>query len=215
MARVSLSEIANFDELNRLVGYTVSEPYEDYYAPMQISKKKKQNRIDMAKQLDIVFEELLIYMFEMAKDGYSEYADAYVTASDRYREIIGQYVDVDSYLYAHADEVIASVLAVLYRHEDDAYYYSSDRARAIAEEQANEVWNHTEYEDAVKHMRFKTWNTIMDGRERNSHAEVNGETIPIDEPFELQGGMLQYPGDDSMGCSDEELVNCRCSLSFS
>ena len=215
MAKVSLSEIDSFDELNRLVGYKNSEPYEDYYAPMQINQQQKQKRIDLAKLLEDVFEGMLVYMFEMNRHGYSDSADEYIRAKEYYIAIISRFVTPDSYLISHADAVIANVLTVLNRHADDPWFYSSDRARALSENEANAVFNHTEYEESVKNKRFKTWHTIMDGRERDSHAEMNGVTLPIAQPFELRGGYMQYPLDTSLGVSADEWVNCRCSLTVS
>lgn len=55
----------------------------------------------------------------------------------------------------------------------------------------------------------KEWSTVMDGRERDSHAEADGQTVPIDEPFKLAGGDAMYPGDPSL--PPEESVNCRCT----
>jgi HK97 family phage portal protein len=51
----------------------------------------------------------------------------------------------------------------------------------------------------------KEWLTSMDGRERPSHAALNGEVAGIDRAF---SNGLMYPGDP--GGSPEEIVNCRC-----
>ena len=206
----------SWDELNQLVGWKISEPFEDYYNPMQISEKQKKKRIEMAKAIEEVMINLLIQMFygeqydtPVFDIAYSEAVRAYLTA------LLILDIEPDEYLADHAEGIIANVLDVLLRHEDDPWFYSKDRARAIAEEQANQIYAYTEYEEAAKNKRYKTWHTIMDGRERDSHAEVNNLTLPIDEPFELQGGSVQFPGDDSLGVDASELSNCRCSLSFS
>ena len=205
----------SFDELNELVGYKVSEPYEEYYAPMQISEKQKRNRIMMAQELDNVFLGLLAHIFYSEQLGIVIASDLYERTRQEYIAAISDMVEPDEYVYNHATSIIANTVAVLYKHRDDPYFYSADRARAIAESEANVIFGHTEYEDAVKNKKFKTWHTTMDGRERDSHAEVNGTTLPILEAFELQGGYLQFPGDDSLDVSESELANCRCVLSFS
>lgn len=56
----------------------------------------------------------------------------------------------------------------------------------------------------------KTWLTIGDGKVRESHVEANGQKQPIDKPFVLPGGLLQYPGDGSLGADAGETINCRC-----
>ena len=141
--------------------------------------------------------------------------DIYERTRLEYLGAIEKYVLPDEYIINHATTTITNTIEVLLRHREDPYFYSKDRARAIAENEANSIFNYTEYEDAIKNKHFKTWNTIMDGRERDSHAEVNGITIPINEPFQLRGGYLQYPRDDSLDVSDDEIVGCRCSLTFS
>lgn len=57
----------------------------------------------------------------------------------------------------------------------------------------------------------KMWVAILDDHTREAHAEADGQTVGIDEPFEVDGEQLMYPGDDSMGASEGNLINCRCS----
>ena len=204
-----------WDELNELVGYEVSEPFDEYFAPMQISEEQKRKRVELAEELDAVFIALLSEYF------YADQLDAVVASDiyDRTREAyllaIGTAVEVDDYLYNHGVEVIASTIEVLLRHDDEPYYFSKDRARAIAENESNSIWNHTEYEDAVKNKKYKTWRTVMDNRVRDTHVEMNGVTIPINDVFHLQGGDCYYPRSDELGMDDSEICGCRCSLSFS
>lgn len=204
-----------WDELNQLVGYNISEPFDEYYAPMQISAKQKRQRIALAKRLDDVFMVLLAEYFYAEQIGAIVSSDIYERTRQAYIEAVNKFVKPDKYIINHGVELISTTIAVLLRHRDDPYYFSEDRARAIAEGESNSIWNYTEYEDAVKNKSWKTWHTIIDGRERDSHAEVNGMTIPINEPFELAGGYLQYPRDDSLGASETEIISCRCSLTFS
>ena len=210
---MSLAKMS-FDELNALVGYKISEPFEQYFAPMELTEEQKEKRIELAKRLDDVFIALLAEYF------YADQLDTVVN-SDIFEQTRLEYILAlensvmpDAYIESHAMSVITNTVAVLSRHKDEPYFYSADRARAIAEEESNSIWNYTEYEDAVKNKNFKTWHTVMDGKERESHAEVNGLTIGIDEPFELQGGAVMFPRDDSLGASDSELASCRCSLTF-
>lgn len=206
----------SWDELNQLVGYKRSEPFDEYFEPMQISEEQKEERIALAERLYEVFVGLLLECF------YADQLDT-VIAADIYDRTRNAYLDavegsavLDDYIYDHAVEIIETVIQVLQRHDDDPYYYSDDRGRVIAENESNLIIGHEELEEAMASgYRYKTWNTIMDGRERDSHAEVNGTTIPIDEPFELAGGLMMQPLDSSLGASDEEICGCRCSCSYS
>lgn len=206
----------SFDELNQLVGYKISEPYDEYFRPMRISEVQKRRREEMAQLFDEVFVGMMAEMFYMDQNDLSLISMEFMERiRQEYLDAVAALVTVDDYIEDHARSLIADIIEKAVRHNEEPWFFSEDRGRAISEEEANLIWNHTEYEDAVQNARYKTWNTIMDGRERDSHAEVNGTTIPIDEPFELQGGYVMFPGDDSMGVSDSELVSCRCSLTFS
>lgn len=204
-----------WDELNQLVGYNISEPFDEYYAPMKLTEKQKRQRMDLAERLDDVFIALLAEFFYADQIGAIVSSDIYERTRESYMDAVRQSVEPDYYILNHGIELIATTIAVLMRHQDEPYFYSEDRAMVIAENDSNSIWNHTEYEEAVKNKHYKTWHTIMDGKERESHAEVNGLTIPINDVFHLQGGDCYYPRSDELGLSDDEIVNCRCSLTFS
>ena len=53
----------------------------------------------------------------------------------------------------------------------------------------------------------KTWMATYDSRTRRSHAEMDGETVPIKEEF---SNGLMYPAD--MDGAPEEVYNCRCTM---
>lgn len=56
-------------------------------------------------------------------------------------------------------------------------------------------------------VRQKEWLTSLDGRERDSHAAINGQVVGMNQAF---SNGLMYPGDPSGNAS--EVVNCRCTL---
>jgi len=57
----------------------------------------------------------------------------------------------------------------------------------------------------------KQWLTCGDDRVRDTHAEMEGVVVGIDEEFVLPSGdTCMYPGDDSL--PPEEVCNCRCTL---
>jgi hypothetical protein len=63
----------------------------------------------------------------------------------------------------------------------------------------------------------KKWQTEMDGRERETHAEAQGQTVQLDERFKVRradGGwdLLEYPGDPSG--SPGNVINCRCTVIY-
>lgn len=56
---------------------------------------------------------------------------------------------------------------------------------------------------------MKKWISTMDSRTRDTHAALNGETIPENKKFD---NGLMYPGDYNGAPS--EVMNCRCSLGY-
>ena len=55
-------------------------------------------------------------------------------------------------------------------------------------------------------VNYTQWIAADDDRTRESHAEINGEIIPMGGTY---SNGLQYPGDTSGDI--EEWINCRCS----
>lgn len=59
----------------------------------------------------------------------------------------------------------------------------------------------------------KRWRTRRDGRVRPTHGGLEGNTIPIDQPFiTLNGDPIMLPGDPAAPIS--ETAGCRCRLSY-
>ena len=60
------------------------------------------------------------------------------------------------------------------------------------------------------------WQAVIDGRTRHSHRMMHGQRRDLDEPFELDGVKILYPGQSTgPGSSDipqSMLWNCRCTL---
>lgn len=59
----------------------------------------------------------------------------------------------------------------------------------------------------------KEWLTAEDDKVRETHADADGQQVPIDQPFDVGGEQLDYPGDPAG--SDDEVCNCRCSVVYS
>lgn len=56
----------------------------------------------------------------------------------------------------------------------------------------------------------RTWRTVIDGRERHTHHNMNGQKRRLKERFvSPSGAKLMYPGDRSSAPA-REVINCRC-----
>jgi Phage Mu protein F like protein len=56
----------------------------------------------------------------------------------------------------------------------------------------------------------KRWDTRDDDRVRGSHRHVDGQVVPVWQPFYVDGVPMQFPGDPS--APPELVINCRCEL---
>ncbi len=112
------------------------------------------------------------------------------------------------------DEVDVAEIAQLI---EDATDVDSDsaraRARTIARTEMHAAMNFAQVESAKATglQLVKTWTANLDGRTRESHAEADGQTVPLDQPFVVDGESIDRPGDGS----PENSINCRCTVCFS
>ena len=72
-------------------------------------------------------------------------------------------------------------------------------------------------QDAMKQLQDdgviveKEWHASLgDGRTREWHEELDGVSVPIDEPFVNEMGEIMYPGDPD--ADPANTYNCRCSI---
>ena len=56
---------------------------------------------------------------------------------------------------------------------------------------------------------FKQWCATLDGRTRDTHRELDGKIVNVDEPFRIGGKSAMFPGD--FGDPSED-CNCRCTI---
>jgi len=89
-----------------------------------------------------------------------------------------------------------------------------NRAMRIARTEGHRVQASAAY-DAQKAAKeqgadvVKQWCSVLDGRTRKTHRELDGQLREIDEPFEVGSRNAMYPGDFGR---PEEDIHCRCAL---
>ena len=95
------------------------------------------------------------------------------------------------------------------------YWLSLDRAKNIANSEANTFLNYTDYVDAKSQgYKYKTWHTMSDPKVRETHAEIEGRTIGIDELFQVGDSLMKFPHDWESAPNPAEVINCRCSVEY-
>ena len=91
-----------------------------------------------------------------------------------------------------------------------------NRIQTIAANESLYINNYSEQQEAVENNKqFKTWNTMRDVRVRPSHRDMDRQTIPIQVPFLVNDSIMMFPGDTSYGASPDEIIMCRCWLTYS
>lgn len=211
-----MNKALQFDELNVLSENRRSEPYEEYFDKMSISDKQKRLRIAFSEQM----EEVILYVLSLIETMVEneEVDQEYIEneLSEQYLAIAAIYFATDGYITDYVRQFSHDVVQSTFDHIKEEYYLSRDRAMFISECEANTSLNYKEYTDAIKSgKKYKTWKDIGDKRERRTHLEVGGTTIPIKELFAVGDSLMLFPKDTSHGASSKEIVNCRCSIQYS
>ena len=228
--------VLKLDEL--AVNKRRSRPYSEYFGEMRISKERKDRRKSLAEDIE---DAMLTYMESLiSAEQYGLLAIMAGSIADEYRqryiEIAREHAVADQYILDHADDYVdgirentTSAVKRLSEAEqtnsegngDDTtlgalqWYLSEDRAILNGEDQANYILDHTELVEALENgYTRKGWRSMRDRRVRDTHREVDGTVIPIEEPFEVGGYLMMTPMDDSLGAPDEEIAGCRCSLEY-
>lgn len=58
----------------------------------------------------------------------------------------------------------------------------------------------------------KEWSSTKDERTRDHHKEAEGQRVKLNEPFVIDGDLLDYPGDNSYDAKASNVIQCRCSM---
>lgn len=95
------------------------------------------------------------------------------------------------------------------------HWFSKERANLIALNGANWIYNHEDFFNALNSSKTKTWHTALDEKVRITHMALEGITIPTEDLFHVGTYLMRFPLDDSYGAGAEEILNCRCSVSYS
>ena len=156
---------------------------------------------------------------------------------ERYEDTIDELLDLFLLAYAQANEVTNANLSSDWRPELDdvmktvdekvagrtwrervADYFVSGGTGAdivrIADTEAHRIANTAALETARRGgATSKTWVTMLDDRDRETHDYLEGVTVGIDDDFiTYDGDRASAPGLFGLA---ENNVNCRCELIFS
>lgn len=197
-------------------------PYSKYFGEMPITETQKRERTEAAKKLQSTLEEVFLLIKE-AQRGVLQGFDALNVIGTAYSMIRDGYIDTmpddladTEFASIYVNQFANDTVRTTYDHIDDEYYTSEDRAMFIAENEANTMYEDEDFILAIKEGKTrKRWVTMQDRRVRDTHREVEGVTIPINEFFQVGDALMLYPKDViNGGGNPEEIVNCRCSCIY-
>lgn len=205
----------SFDELNRLNQTRKAIPYTQYFGEMDLTDEQIEQRISLAEKLEESFLFVLALLFTMKQYNSLNWTQAQKEFEKGYVNALYSFGVADNYLRKYVKDISQEVIDSTKRNQDNPYFYTSDRAMFMAENESNLVFNHSDFEYAKKTgKKKKQWFAILDQETRETHREVNGIVLPIDEPFLVGGSLMQHAHDASLGASTSELANCRCSTKY-
>ena len=188
--------------------------FEDYFDKMDISESDKNTRVDFAMRMHDIMILTFALVKSMQESGYVDVAYLKSELKRRYTEEViatGNYDRViNDYINLFTDDTIKTTLK-----NTDEYLLSNTRALVIGANEANTIYNYSDYKTAIENgYTHKRWKTENDNLVRKSHEIVNNDVVEIKEPFVVGDSLLMFPKDFSMGASAEELVNCRCTVEY-
>lgn len=199
-----------FDELHSLS----KDIYEEYFKSVPISDDQKTDRILMAMALEDNILGVLSRIELRIKKGESFLGDSIDWFTLAFLQAALHRVD-DEHIRDTATQFGTEVALSTYKHQDEEYMLSADRAINMSATESNAIMCYGELADAVKAGKtMKRWRTILDGREREWHNEADGLLVPIDEPFEVGGQLMMHPLDTSLGATADNIANCRCIAEY-
>ena len=84
------------------------------------------------------------------------------------------------------------------------------RTMTTAAENSGRQDRYEEAEEVYGIEMQKTWIATLDDRTRDAHAELDGVSVDVDEPFVNSIGKIMFPGDPD--ADGENVYNCRCTM---
>ena len=204
-------------------------PINQFFAEMELSEAEKKRREDLANELLILF---LMFFAEIEAEKTIQNKTKPDVNTEYFKNMLFRNYcdDVETFIVLVAallgrrkisDEMsenirqrVSYIVDTTLKFDDD-FYTSKDRAIMLACNEANYVGNDTDYNIAkYQGYRHKKWLTMKDEKVRFTHSLADGQTVGIDDYFNIGGYEMLYPMDTSQGAPPDEVINCRCSVAY-
>lgn len=143
----------------------------------------------------------------------AEVENRLVRVPDEAYEVVAGQVQAGAALGEGIPELAARVDNALSTTESERW---PNRATVIARTEAVGALNagrsdaFRAFSDEVETDLEQVWLATDDARTRRSHAEADGQRVPLGQPFIVGGVPLMFPGDPSGPA--HEVIQCRCTM---
>ena len=201
------------DELNTLdSSFDYEDFIEHYFDPMQITRKQKEERKELAKELMDIVLYFLIWCEEFPDKVQTE--EVQRQFENEYREKVFGFSEPSTFFDVYVPNFISTLILTTLNHKGEEYFTSVERAANVAVNESNTVFGHNELENAKALGKTKKrWKTELDNRVRPAHQEMESVTIPIDDYFIFEDCMMLY-AHDAVNGTPNQIVNCRCVTEY-
>lgn len=203
--------VREIDEFQNLYGWDLEIDIDEFYDAMNLSKERTDERKRVADKLFALFLSLFVLI-----ESVDDYETCYFWLTDGLRDIVETYGFYDAYSMLYINKFAEEYLGVTFnRKAEGDYWLSPDRALLGALNESNAIVGYEELQDAIAEgCEFKIWKTERDNKVRETHRELDGKKIPIDEYFTVGMEQMLYPRDE-VNCGDlSEISNCRCHCDY-
>lgn len=190
--------------------------YEKFFGDMYLTDLQKKERIEKAKE----FERKLLFLFSLIAiqaefEVEIQWNNIQEKVENAYLEMLGDN-EIDDYTRDYISYISKEITRTTKENLEDEYYLSYDRARLIAENEVNTIWNYSEFKMAIEAGKTKkTWHTMLDLSVRLDHAMTEGKTIPINDLFVVGDSLFRFPRDEMFNPDPKEVIGCRCICTYS
>lgn len=186
---------------------------EKYFGEMPLTDEQKKKRIDMCED----FEVFLLYIIELGEELDRMQLDILIGQLQMgFIEIASKHLDMTEAIIERINEDAMYIAETTKKNLDVPFFTSPDRARLVAENETQSLFNLSEFDRAKEQgFKFKEWLAMLDEKTRETHAVADGQKVDIDTPFIVGNSLMMFPTDTSLGAPPEEIINCRCIMRYS
>jgi len=204
-----------FDELN-IIQYTNEEVeafLDEYFEPMFLPHSELEKRKDAAREFREVLLFILLAVVVEDNLGSIDWDNLRLQMVNQFGDVVRKYSRDDDFTQYFIEKAADDFIEVSRKHIGEDKWFSDERALPDAANYANMTVGYDDWQEAIESGKTKKmWVSQRDGRVRHTHRIADGQTVPINGYFTVGNSMLAYPTDPEG--SPEEVVNCRCRVSY-